>query len=205
MERTRFQEHLRRQIGYIRVSAAQYDAGNTDEGIRIATSLRVILHDTASSKSLLTHLGAKDVRLRGTGGQSPAHSDFFFGLTNIVFDLETMQAQMVPKFDNDPFRETLLFDDWWTKQLVYLRGSMKVFRKDAVLYAANKDGGAHVDAELPKEYRDLLDGMGFSAQQKRDGRIIRAAKLNLANVAPLRQMAFEVLNSPELLALCKEA
>src|SRR5688572_17635995 len=99
MGQLNFREHLRRQLDYIRVSADQYDAGNTDEGIRIATSLRVIFHNTPASTSLLKHLGAQNVRLRGTGGRSPTDSNFWFGLTNIVWDLEKMQVRMVPKFD----------------------------------------------------------------------------------------------------------
>ncbi len=42
----RFRDQLRRQLRYIENSCQAYDQGDIDEGIRIATSLRVILHNT---------------------------------------------------------------------------------------------------------------------------------------------------------------
>jgi hypothetical protein len=57
----RFREKLREQLSSIANSCAAYDAGHRSEAVRIGTSLRVLLHDTGKSTSLLTHLGAKQV------------------------------------------------------------------------------------------------------------------------------------------------
>jgi hypothetical protein len=54
-------DHLQRQIGYLKRSCLLYDAGHEDEAQRIAVTLRVLLHDTGASKSLLGQLGAKSV------------------------------------------------------------------------------------------------------------------------------------------------
>ena len=92
--------------------------------------------------------------------------------------------------------------DWW-RQTLYVKGSVRLTRQDVVLAAANKDGGAHVDAKLTPNYESLmnLDGQGLEPDvpsQRRDFQPIIDAHLVF-----LRQMGFELLNSPELLSLCK--
>ncbi len=52
-------DQLRRQIGFMQRSADMYDNGYDDESIRIATAIRVLVHDTRSSTSLFTMLGVK--------------------------------------------------------------------------------------------------------------------------------------------------
>jgi hypothetical protein len=53
-----FTGQLQRQLGFMENSARAYDAGHRDEAIRLATSLRVLFHQTPKSTSLLRHLGA---------------------------------------------------------------------------------------------------------------------------------------------------
>jgi hypothetical protein len=50
-------DHLDRQIRYLRRSCAAFDSGHEDEAPRIAVSLRVLLHETKLSKSLLSQMG----------------------------------------------------------------------------------------------------------------------------------------------------
>src|SRR5208282_5140661 len=49
--------HLSEQVGFLESSCAGFDRGNEAEAKRIAASLRILLHDTDSSKSLLGQLG----------------------------------------------------------------------------------------------------------------------------------------------------
>jgi hypothetical protein len=53
-------DNLGRQIRYLERSCAIFDAGHEDEAQRIALTLRVLLHDTGHSTSLLKQLGTKD-------------------------------------------------------------------------------------------------------------------------------------------------
>jgi hypothetical protein len=46
-------EHLKEQIGFLLSSSQSFDAGYASEGKRIAVVLRVLLHDTNKSQSLL--------------------------------------------------------------------------------------------------------------------------------------------------------
>jgi len=67
----RLTQQLRRQLGYLERSAARYDSGQLDEGIRIATTIRVLVHDTRNSTSLLSHLGAKSIAFATTAKPEP--------------------------------------------------------------------------------------------------------------------------------------
>ena len=52
-------KHLRTQIGYLERSCEIFDSGTDDEAQRLATTIRVLFHDTEKSKSLLTQLGMR--------------------------------------------------------------------------------------------------------------------------------------------------
>jgi hypothetical protein len=71
-----------------------------------------------------------------------------------------------------------------------------------VLGAADKDGGAHVDAELAPDYATLATTgergwWNYSPTNEPDN--IQPVKE--VHLVYLRQMGFEIMNSPELLAL----
>ena len=50
------QDHLTEQIGFLLRSAESYDNGFTDEAKRLAVTIRVLVHDTGKSTSLLKQL-----------------------------------------------------------------------------------------------------------------------------------------------------
>lgn len=74
-----------------------------------------------------------------------------------------------------------------------MNAGVRVARRDIALAAANKDGGAHVDAELPPEYQRLIEGLWVMMGT---GKHVAGQHLLY-----LRQMGFEILNSPDLSAL----
>src|SRR5687768_15612162 len=151
----RFQHELKKQLSFIENSCMAYDQGQVNEAIRIATSLRILLHDTALSISLLTHLDAKDIRLLSTCrvGEIKPNTIFFDGLAG--FSLGGPK----PKLGNSSSAISMPVKGWW-EQFVIARGPAFVLsRKIIVLTAANKDGGAHVDDELPEEYLQLIRGV----------------------------------------------
>src|SRR5258708_9428366 len=61
-----FRQHLTKQLGFLARSCKSYDEGHIDEGIRIATVIRVLVHDTKNCVSLLKHLGATNINLAST-------------------------------------------------------------------------------------------------------------------------------------------
>ncbi len=47
--------------------------------------------------------------------------------------------------------ENLLFDEWWEMQIIKINNE-NFSRKELILSDANKDGGAHIDRNLPLSY-----------------------------------------------------
>jgi hypothetical protein len=195
-----FKEYLEQQLGFLRRSCDSYDAGHTDEAIRIATTIRVLIHNTKSSTSLLKHLGALDIKLSSTViGDHHSNSVMFMGmgrLSIVVGGSTTWKAATVP----DAIKTQLPVSDWWN-QVVYVLGKTRASRKDLILAAANKDGGAHIDANLTTEYESLMTtGQRGFFHYTPTNDMHNFQPVMDAHLVYLRQMGFEILSSPQLLA-----
>jgi len=93
-------------------------------------------------------------------------------------------------------------DEWWTQVIhVFDGGATHVSRKTMVLGAANKQGGAHVDPKLEGEFKRLAeDGAFLHLVGRIDGVEVTRPLLDI-HLTNLRDMAFEITNSPDLLLL----
>jgi hypothetical protein len=187
----RFRESLRDQLAFIRNSCERYDRGDRAEAIRIGTSLRVLLHDTSKSTSLLKHLGATDVPLLSTSPEIGPGTLAIEGMATIVITSAGMTFE--PPLDRSSRKRLLPVPQWWKEPVTIVDAGVRVSRRDIALVAANKDGGAHVDATLTAEYQKLKTGLWAMLGT---GKLVSDHHLLY-----LRQMGFEILNSPELVAL----
>lgn len=200
-----FSADLARQLGFVDRSCQLFDGGARDEAIRIATPLRVMLHQTRNSTSLLTHLGAWPAVpmlstcvdfLRGPSNRPPGMTPLFaFGLGWVVHLEE--RSVVVPSLGVGPVQRAVSAEEWWNEVVWILDPETMVTRRDLVLAAVNKDGGAHVDEAVPRFYERLSQGPFDAALQFTDP----ARSPRETHLASLRQLGFEVLNSPEILAL----
>jgi hypothetical protein len=203
-----FVGQLRRQLSFLESSCELYDKGKVEEAVRIAVVLRVIFHDTAKSVSLLRHLNAKSVFLLTTAvsfadENSEIPSLYLIELVANV-DPATFRCDGVPLLAKNYGSKLVDFNNWWEKEVVIdLKGSGGTFnRRGLVLEAANTDGGAHVGTKLDSKYEKAMNGGGISlAITFKDGRGIQERLFQNVHYASLRQVAYEVLNSPALLAL----
>lgn len=150
---------LEEQTRFLLRSCAAYDKGDPAEAKRIATIIRVLVHDTRNSHSLLSQLDIKDslffydtARPRQIGAITP-HS----GLAAIVkTDEETLDFQ--PQFNGTGLFHwpcMVLFSKWWQSAVLFDARDRVFTRRDLVLACTNQDGGAHVDKELERQYFDL--------------------------------------------------
>ena len=57
-------DHLKDQIAFMKQSTNSYDNGWEDEAKRLAVAIRLLLHDTPKSTSLLTLLDKKNINFR---------------------------------------------------------------------------------------------------------------------------------------------
>jgi hypothetical protein len=193
-------KQLKRQLGFLSRSSALCDGGDTDEAIRIAVSIRVLVHNSTTSHALSRQLGADNIKLLSTCGDPLGDLSrlvFFDGFGGIV-----SPAGIRPKLGHcaADSKKMVPVGEWWP-QIVYVAQGIRFSRKSIVLCAANQDGGAHVDPELDPDYK-LLTTPGSTGVfvTVRNGES-KVQLLDDYHLRALRQMAYELLSSPELLAL----
>ena len=198
MEMTYFRKHLLKQLGFLERSCDAFDAGHIDEAIRIATVIRVIIHQTKNSTSLLEHLHAASINLLSTVKEPPKNAIFFSGMG--ITKLATSKSTYFAPLGFGPFKFLISAGDWWS-QVIFVDEGYRVTRNDVVLAASNKDGGAHVDKKLTDEYLALMkDGAVGSIVYDFEKQRVEIPIPN-AHLVFLRQMGYELLNSPELINL----
>jgi len=189
--------HLKRQLIFLRNSVAAYDSGCAEEAIRIGVTIRVLCHDTQKSESLLSKMGRKGtLQLVTTAKTVP--NEFLINM-----DFGELMAGMTfsHNLEYDPVPEdspSILCPDWWG-QPVFIRAKTAYTRKDVVLSAANKDGGAHIDTPDAK-LQALQEGFWIRTVTHADG-TTKTEPLVDNHFRMLRRFAEELLSSKELLKL----
>ncbi|MGH7966312.1 MAG: SEC-C metal-binding domain-containing protein [Candidatus Binatia bacterium] len=191
-DRQDLQAKLREQIGFLERSSATYDAGDEDEALRLATAIRVLVHDTRRSTSLLSQLDLKRIGFYDSAyNYNPENLLTHHGLIGLQFK-DGVSSYRAP-LDDRPggVRRTVSFDDWWNK-LVFVDKTGKHTRAGLVLAVANQDGGAHVDPALDEPYVKLSreNSLGWQA-------VGPAGERPMENPVPasIRQIAHELLRS----------
>ncbi|MES9854625.1 MAG: hypothetical protein ABW170_22645 [Candidatus Thiodiazotropha sp. L084R] len=193
-------KQLRRQLDYISRSCEMYDNGHKDEAIRIATTIRVLIHSTRRSTSLLKHLNKDDIKLlTSTPVVTATDTHTLVGLGRMRQYRDKTKTEYFPNLGNSypGFYSHIDMDTWWN-QIVMILEYKRITRKDIVLDAANKDGGAHVDSSLTDKYDTLSNyhSIGPVSVDMKNERI--QLPIKDAHFVSIRQMGYELLNSPEL-------
>lgn len=188
--------HLREQIGFLRASCKAVDEGLIAEAKRIAAALRLLLHDTGRSQSLLGQLGILKVEFFGTAGSiHPLENLTQHSLLGIEMTASAARYR-APLADRPPHKLSWMnFEDWWN-QPVFLDRQKRVYsRKELVLSVANQDGGVHVDPTLDDTYADLTRGHSVGWTVNLGGR--EEPMGPSPALLSLRQIGFEVLTTIE--------
>lgn len=148
--------HLDEQLAFLESSCNSFDTGFEGEAKRLAVSLRVLLHDTKHSKSLLGQLNKKAAKFRDTAFEFDPDNKLTHG--GLVFiatgKLETRYVAMLDDIP-EPNNKNVSFEDWWNSPVFVDKQKRQLSRKELILIAANQDGGAHVDPSLNETYAAL--------------------------------------------------
>src|SRR5579871_1543576 len=171
-----FKAALSRQLDFLQSSCTRYDSGTSGEAIRIATVLRVLFHQTKSSTPLLAHLNARHIRLLSTTLDiiaklkeprfASCRLEMYNGMAQIV------GGQLYrPKLGQASTQTQIPANEWWRQIVFALDEHTLVARKDIVLDAADKDGGAHVDSKLPLNYERLIESHDLGSWRTPNGEL----------------------------------
>lgn len=223
VERTQdeYLDLLRSQVRHLTNSSVAFDDGDRSEYVRLATTMRVLLHDTVRSTSLLTHAGLKsDFWLLDTADEYRPEN--VYATTALVAKSMNGDPLFIPpllskfvqpcKCNRARCRGKRLTRDgpplWrspqqWMNRVVLAApgGSVELTAWDLVLNVANKEGGAHVDQTLPAAYHDVSRENAIGLRHAKTG--ADSFELHMGCVtageaaedpvpATIRQLAFEV-------------
>jgi hypothetical protein len=193
--------HLNEQMQFLANSSDLFDGGQTAEAKRLATTVRILVHDTSRAQSLLGQLDLKntlgfiDTSLEPEPRQPVRLSDGRYrvsrrkdaGLAQIR--MSANEVAFTPALGNRPRRRLAPFEAWWTDPVLQDGQGRGFARKDLVLGLAHLDGGAHVDPELPAAYAAVSRSNSLGWEVHRGGELLSLENPVLANV---RQIAYEL-------------
>jgi len=186
--------HLEEHLAFLRASGDAFDHGHDGEAKRLAVSLRVLLHETKGSRSLLGQLGLRrgdfyDISFPDPVGNTLPH----VGLAIVASRLGEVPRFAAPLDDMPIPPLRIPFDQWWAAPVLRAKNDETLTRRQLVLAVANQDGGAHVDSALDETYARLSrdNELGFSAVNAAGERLAMKG----AELASVRQIAHEVLRT----------
>lgn len=193
-------EQLQTQLRLIESACGSYDGGLHEAALHIAVALRVLIHETPKSHSLLGQLGSRNsLKLLSTFPElkiEPARADGVLAET-ITFGVGIGPFGFQPSLGNSSDKHYLSVDAWWNEVIHEFR--QRFSRADIILAAANQDGGAHV-APNPAQKTVLLRG-SLGTLTTTTSRGTEKRELTNPHFSLIRQFGFEILNSPDLRAL----
>jgi len=191
-------ELLSEQIHFMKESCESYDSGMTGEAKRLAVVIRVLLHDTSKSTSLLNQLESKDIRFFDTSVPvDRANLLSHQGLTMISSGPDgavyVPRCLAPPRPDLSPPNQ-LVFEKWWKCIVLIDKERNEFSRKDLVLNLSNKEGGAHVDPKLDSRFAKLTreHSMGWEYVTTE-----KQGPIEQVELVSARQIAHELLLSLE--------
>lgn len=189
------QKHLSNQVRFLKNSSDAYDAGFEDEAQRLATTIRVLMHDTKRSTSLLTHLDCKQriFFVSSTSQYIPTNLAPYLAFL-VLRTTVGHGGEYIPlcRTDLQTPNKWLRFDDWWNEIVIDDKKSIFT-RKDIILNISNKDGGAHIDSKLDTDYAELTRNNSIGWEYLDNG--VRKPFDNNPAYAVVRQVVHEVLLS----------
>jgi hypothetical protein len=220
---------LLEQLELLLGTVEQYDKGRRVSALHMAVIMRILFHD-----HLIARVGGKRIRLISTCPQPSDRHSLFYGLVrftmndgkqsveapldNEIPDGQYLQVQnveiktqgriIIPRDpgESDPGRVIYLKPHRWWEQIVFIFGPNETLtRAEIALGAANQDVGAHVDQQLDQKYERLVKAGGLNFAFTRSLNDPEPFRFSNVHFAALRQMAYEILSSRELLNLAGDS
>jgi hypothetical protein len=196
-DRAALLENLAESTQFLISSASSFDGGYEAEAKRLAVTLRVLLHDTPQSHSLLGLLGVKG-QMRFTNTAADIEPDNVLPTLGLVMMLPAggspRYAAPLGNLPPPSVRPPAEFTVWWNNDVTKDKNKNLWSRKSFVQTLANKEGGAHVDPSLNDKYEALVRRNGLSWLTNNPDGSLRPLEGSPA-AASVRQITYEVLDT----------
>jgi hypothetical protein len=140
---------LNEQYGHLRAGVEDYYSGHLARANDIAVRIRTLVHSTTGSRPLLgfmdANYGSLDIY------HKPTSPKVVFTIKQQVQFSGDGTAKFVREDFTNPGYELVPLTRWWMEAYLVF-GTERPSKKDIILWAANKDGGAHVDDKVPEAF-----------------------------------------------------
>jgi hypothetical protein len=148
----------------LRTAIAGMGAGDLVQALHVATIIRTLVHE-AGSKPLLKNIDPNYLELPILDRIMEPPKDHGGGVKSITFTCPISAKVSAPagtvalitELENSPYFPSKLGTWWDGNPCMVLPALGPFFRRELILGLANKEGGAHVDADIPKRYQMVLD------------------------------------------------
>jgi hypothetical protein len=155
---------LEEQRHLLRIAIAGMSTGDLTQALHVATTIRVLVHETGSSKPLLKSILSNYLYLPIFDRMIEPPTDVPPGVRAITFYCPVSVQISAPagtvclmaSLDSKEYHLSTL-GAWWNNACMALPGLGPFGRRELILGLANKEGGAHVDAHITKRYKLLLE------------------------------------------------
>jgi len=155
---------LKEQMDFLRASLRGFYGGDFAESVRIATIIRVLVHESRRSKPLLMQAKPNGLELPilGNVGEWPGEEQ----ILGFVVGVRIGQT-LAPAVDLGSSHYALsTIGAWWNRTVFTfpsrLSTQLTYRRKQVVLILANREGGAHIDENEDPDYARLLTSLPLS-------------------------------------------
>jgi hypothetical protein len=129
--------------------------GREFEVLNIAITLRVLIHETDKSHSLLSRVnpGYWDLDIY----HKPLNPRTLFTVPVTLRIRGDGDSRIIRSSFDSPSYKLVPLLEWWTApyQAPSLFKPIRLSKKDIILNVAHKDGGAHVDSEVPETHHGV--------------------------------------------------
>lgn len=193
-------KYLDEQLEMLILLSDAYDQGKTIAAKQIATIIRILLHDTEKSHSLLSQLELKSSSFfdsctpieNETGSTGLVRSGSYAGLVGVSVGSST---GYIPYLDDGPGNcfGNVSFDEFWNRVVLIDGGNESFTREYIITKVANQDGGAHVGPEIDKKYASLVrnNSMGWKVNLNNS----EPKDLKGVELATVRQIGHELIRT----------
>ena len=195
---------------YLQHLCEDYDKGNTFAVVLIAVVLRTLLKTKGSTISVLEQLGLHTIPFVDSSLPKGSFSFWKLGdnVCNHTFLMQNvyggllikkvtnkdngLNLDFLPLLDANRNSKTVPFEEWY-QGVVFESKDHSFTREDCVESVADKDGGAHLDRNIPMDYHTFRQPTALQ--------VLIDGQLAVFNQNPVyvsvRQIAWEVLESWE--------
>jgi len=188
-------QELADQVALLVNACRSFDQGLRPVGKHIALSLRLLLHNSSSSKALLSQLDLVSKRFMDTSremGSITLSTECSLCIIRmggpeggVSWEARSLTGEASPP-------RWIQFQDWWNNAVIKDEKGRTFNRRELILHVAETDGGAHVDPGLDEAYMALSRENSLGTEFIANGVVLPPENPALPC---MRQIAHEVLET----------